>query len=148
AAEKSGRDVGSVRVACLRARSSAERERAMYVSVIEIAGTERRADVPRALPVADVGGKGCFVELESAAVVAERGLVIGVSERNTGEQALGQLHVAADGDRIQVIAAAAEVSAVVVVAIVVDDVGVELILRARRRTERRPHPVVDSAEIR
>lgn len=119
----------------------------MYVAEIEIAGADARADIPRALAVAHVGGERCFVELESAAVVAERGLVLGVAERNAGEQALGQLHVAADRDRIHVIAAAVEVSAVVVVAIVVDGVGVELVLRARR-VQRRPHPIVDSAEIR
>src|SRR6202521_883844 len=146
AAKDPAHQVCPARIAAFAAAACAEREAAPKMADPAVAATEACADVPRPGAVADVGGHRRLVELEATATVAERSLVLGISKRDSREHLVGNFHIYADDNAVELIVAATRVAAMVVVPVVVHRVGVELILWTGR-VESRPHAIVDGTEV-
>src|SRR5450755_1032628 len=93
AAKDPAHHMRSAGVPVFGAAACAERECTPNIVEVQVARTGACADVPGPGAVTHVAGQGRLVELESAAIVAERSLVFGVAERDSGQHLIGNLHV-------------------------------------------------------
>ena len=145
AAEQASNVLGAVGAATLRPVARAQRKRAAHVAIVEAAAAQGGSQIPRSGAITEVCREHGVVKGESAA--AERGAIVGVTERQSRKHLVGDLHVTTDHNGIVVAVAAAGVTVAIVVTVVVDGIGIELVRRPRR-AQAGPHAVVECAEIR